>query len=204
MSQPEERNPTHSQKFEALGQLAGGVAHDFNNLLTVIIGGLDLILKDPTDTERVKRLAAAALAAGRRGESLTRQLLAFSRRQALPMGRVDVVALIKQIEPLVRSFLGETIAFRVAFEPETELCWLDPAQFESALINLLVNAKDAVTEYGEISLSVRSKTIRQDEMPHLVDGPSFGIIDLTLCGDTLHRLEHDRFLRLAQMEGFSA
>ncbi len=96
-----------AQRLETVGRLTGGVAHDFNNLLTVIVGGLDMILRRPDDTARVQRLADAALAAGQRGERLTRQLLAFSRNQELKLEVVDIGALLQQAEPLLRRAVGE-------------------------------------------------------------------------------------------------
>ena len=181
MTEPQESSPSHSRKLEALGRLAGGVAHDFNNLLTVIIGGLDMILKDPTDTERVARLAAAALAAGRRGETLTRQILAFARRQDQQSAPYDVGVLVAQVEPLLRIFLGESIDLNVTREPDLEPCLLDPAQFESALINLVVNAKDAVGGPGEINISVCHRVLADNEISDLAGG-TYAAVDVSDSG----------------------
>ncbi|WP_309645487.1 PAS domain S-box protein [Phenylobacterium sp.] len=132
-----------AQRLETVGRLTGGVAHDFNNLLTVVIGGLDLILRHPEDTARVRKLAEAALAAGRRGERLTRQLLVFSRRQELKLEVIDLNELIEQIQPLVRRAIDEGVALSLRRAPGAGMSRLDPAQFEAALLNLVVNAVDA-------------------------------------------------------------
>ena len=153
-----------AHRLETVGRLTGGVAHDFNNLLTVVIGGLDMILKNPADTTRVKRLSEAALAAGRRGERLTRQLLAFSRRQELKLEVIDVGALIEQVEPLVRRAVGADIDLTVNCEAGVGATRLDPAQFEAALLNLVVNAADAVEGPGRIKILTRRVTLAQGEV----------------------------------------
>ena len=153
-----------AHRLETVGRLTGGVAHDFNNLLTVVIGGLDMILKNPADTARVKRLSEAALAAGRRGERLTRQLLAFSRRQELKLEVMDVGALIEQVEPLVRRAVGEAIDLTVDCAPGIGASRLDPAQFEAALLNLVVNAADAVEGGGAIRILSRRVILADGEV----------------------------------------
>jgi len=159
-----------AQRLETVGRLTGGVAHDFNNLLTVVIGGLDMMLKDPADTARVTRMASAALAAGRRGERLTRQLLAFSRRQELRLDNLAVAPLVEQIEPLVRRAAGEAIALKIDCPPEVGAARLDAAQFEAALLNLVVNAADATPAGGEIRIEAARLTLAEDE----VSGASAG------------------------------
>ncbi|GAW40437.1 Blue-light-activated protein [Brevundimonas sp. SH203] len=133
----------HAQRMEAVGRLTGGVAHDFNNLLTVVIGALDIILRSDDPAKR-KKLGEAALAAARRGESLTHQLLAFSRRQALRPEPIDLNALIREGEPLWRRAVGETVDFKVRLKRGGARANVDPAQFEAALLNLIVNARDAL------------------------------------------------------------
>ncbi|MDO8379823.1 PAS domain-containing sensor histidine kinase [Phenylobacterium sp.] len=154
-----------AHRLETVGRLTGGVAHDFNNLLTVVIGGLDMILKNPADTARVIRLSEAALAAGRRGERLTRQLLAFSRRQELKLEVVDVGALIEQVEPLVRRAVGEAIDLTVRCDPQVGATRLDSAQFEAALLNLVVNAADAVGGAGRIEILTRRVSLAAGDIP---------------------------------------
>ncbi len=106
-----------AQKMEAIGQLTGGVAHDFNNLLTVIVGGLDMVMRRPEHTERVVRLAEAAMAAARRGEQLTQQLLAFSRRQMLRPQTLDTNRLLLEFEALAQRAVGEPISLGFDLEP---------------------------------------------------------------------------------------
>jgi PAS domain S-box-containing protein len=139
-----------AQRLETVGRLTGGVAHDFNNLLTVVIGALDMILRRPDQTDRVMNLGQAALEAGRRGERLTRQLLAFSRRQPLKLETVSLRTLILGFEPMLRGVVGE--ATPLAVEVGDDLGWarIDPVQFEAALLNLVVNAKDAIAPEGTI------------------------------------------------------
>ncbi len=139
----------HAQRMEAVGRLTGGVAHDFNNLLTVVIGALDLILKSPDDAARRQKLGEAALSAARRGERLTHQLLAFSRRQALRPETLDINALIRESDPLLRRAVGEAVGYKLKLKRGGARVIVDPAQFEAALLNLIVNARDAVAERGQ-------------------------------------------------------
>jgi signal transduction histidine kinase/CheY-like chemotaxis protein len=150
-----------SQKMEAIGQLTGGVAHDFNNLLTVIVGGLDMMIRRPDQVDRVKRLAEAAMTAARRGEQLTQQLLAFSRRQMLRPQTLNPNRLLLDFEPLAARAAGGAV--RLAFDLDRGLdpIRIDPAQFEAAILNLIVNARDALQESGgEASIEVRSRNVR--------------------------------------------
>ena len=148
-----------AQRLETVGRLTGGMAHDFNNLLTVIVGGLDMILRQPEDLARVKRLGEAALAAGQRGERLTRQLLAFSRNQELKLETVDLPGLILQIEPLIRRAAGEDITLTVRADPKAGAARVDSAQFEAALLNLVVNAVDATPTGGQIVVEVAAERL---------------------------------------------
>ncbi|PXA74396.1 hypothetical protein DMC25_25380 [Caulobacter sp. D4A] len=148
-----------AQRLETVGRLTGGVAHDFNNLLTVMVGGLDMILKKPGDIARVQRLGEAALAAGQRGERLTRQLLAFSRSQELKLEVVDIAGLILQVEPLVRRAAGDAKTLVVEADPQAGASRVDAAQFEAALLNLVVNAVDATPDAGTITVSVTAEAL---------------------------------------------
>jgi PAS domain S-box-containing protein len=139
-----------AQKLEAVGQLTGGVAHDFNNLLTVIIGALDLIQRNPGDGPRAERMIEAAMGAARRGERLTQQLLAFSRRQALKPELVRVDDLLRESEPLLRRAVGEAVNFSVSPSAPEAVAHVDPSQFEAAIMNLVVNARDATPSGGAV------------------------------------------------------
>jgi signal transduction histidine kinase len=134
----------HAQKMEAIGQLTGGVAHDFNNLLTVIVGGLDMMIRRPEQAERVRRLAQAAMNAAQRGEQLTQQLLAFSRRQMLRPQTLNPNRLLLEFKPLADRAAGQAIALDFNLDPGIDPIRVDPAQFESAVLNLIVNARDAM------------------------------------------------------------
>jgi PAS domain S-box-containing protein len=159
-----------AQRLETVGRLTGGVAHDFNNLLTVIIGGLDMILRNVTDPVRVRRLGEAALEAGRRGERLNRQLLSFSRNQELKPEVVDAAALLEQVEPLVRRAVDETIELSIEIAAGAGAAKVDPAQFEAALLNLVVNAADATPAGGSIVIAVERLALSDGQVTDAASG----------------------------------
>ncbi|MFC4440689.1 hybrid sensor histidine kinase/response regulator [Caulobacter henricii] len=148
-----------SQKLEAIGQLTGGVAHDFNNLLTVIIGALDVVERHPEDEARRQRMIAAALAAAKRGEKLTQHLLAFARRQPLRPEICRIDHLIAESEGLLRRALGDAYDFRLRLGGGIRNVLVDSGQFEAALLNLVVNARDATPAGGEITIETRPVTL---------------------------------------------
>ncbi len=160
----------HAQRMEAVGRLTGGVAHDFNNLLTVVIGGLDMLLNNKVDEARRLKLTEAALSAARRGERLTHQLLAFSRRQALRPETVDVNALIREGEPLIRGALGGGMTYSSKLRRGGARIRVDTAQFEAALLNLLVNARDAVGGTGKVEVETRQMKVRAGDVADLEPG----------------------------------
>jgi signal transduction histidine kinase/ActR/RegA family two-component response regulator len=142
----------HLQKMEAVGQLSGGIAHDFNNILTIIIGNLEALLNAfPADGGAGKSLRAA-LRAAERAAVLTQRLLAFSRRQPLEPKLVDLNKLIGGMSELLRRSIGETIAIETVFGAGLWRVHADPAQLESALLNLVLNARDAMPEGGRITI----------------------------------------------------
>ncbi|WP_457106223.1 ATP-binding protein [Methylobacterium sp. P5_C11] len=152
-----------AQKMEAIGQLTGGVAHDFNNLLTVIVGGLDMVIRRPEKTERVLRLAEAAMTAARRGEQLTQQLLAFSRRQMLRPQTLNPNRLLLDFRPLAERAAGGAIELVFDLDPALDPIRIDPAQFEAAVLNLVVNARDAMDGEGHGNrIVVRSRNVHLD------------------------------------------
>ncbi|WP_428376957.1 PAS domain S-box protein [Lichenicoccus sp.] len=148
-----------SQKMESVGQLTGGVAHDFNNLLTAVSGSLALVMAASTD-ERVRRLIEVAQRAADRGGKLTHQLLAFSRRQILQPQTSNINDLITAFEILLRRAVGETINLQFDLSPPLWLSEIDPAQFQSALLNLVVNARDAMPKGGALTIETRNIEIR--------------------------------------------
>ncbi|WP_439476027.1 PAS domain S-box protein [Brevundimonas sp.] len=160
----------HAQRMEAVGRLTGGVAHDFNNLLTVVIGALDIMLRSPNDAAKRQKLGEAALAAARRGEGLTHQLLAFSRRQALRPEAVDLNVQIRESEPLLRRAVGEAVEFKLKLRRGGAHVSVDPSQFEAALLNLVVNARDAVGDNGRITVQTLSCTVEPGEVADLAAG----------------------------------
>jgi PAS domain S-box-containing protein len=156
-----------SQKMEALGQLTGGIAHDFNNLLTVVVGGLDLISKR-LDDEKLKRYAENALGAADRGARLTAQLLAFSRVQRLEVRPTLVAPLIHNMRPLLRNVLGPGINKEYDLDEALMPVMADPTQLEVAILNLAINARDAMPDGGVLTFSSRAIDVAGD--PELEDG----------------------------------
>jgi PAS domain S-box-containing protein len=145
-----------SQKMEAIGQLTYGLAHDFNNLLTVIINSLDrLACADGLSSQHHRQVAAAQRAAAR-GSLLTRQMLAFSRGQTLRPKRCDINALIQGSEDLLRRVCDERTEMSIELQPQLPPVEVDEVQFESALLNLIINARDAMPEGGRIRIVTRS------------------------------------------------
>ncbi len=156
-----------SQKMEALGQLTGGIAHDFNNLLTVVVGGLDLIAKKVED-EKLKRYADNALSAAERGARLTAQLLAFSRVQKLEVRPTYVAPLIENMRPLLRNVLGPAVSKRFDLDRDIMPVMADPTQLELAVLNLAINARDAMPEGGTLYFSTHQLVVADD--PEMADG----------------------------------
>jgi PAS domain S-box-containing protein len=156
-----------SQKMEALGQLTGGIAHDFNNLLTVVVGGLDLIAKRSEDA-KLKRYAENALGAAERGARLTAQLLAFSRVQRLEVKPTLVAPLIENMRPLLKNVLGPGITKDFDLDDSMMPVMADPTQLEVAILNLAINARDAMPDGGMLNFTARPVTVSGD--PDLEDG----------------------------------
>ena len=148
-----EEQLSHARKMEAVGQLTGGIAHDFNNLLTVVLGHADLLMRKPEATPIRPQLEAIKLAADR-GQTLTRQLLAFARRQALAPEAVDLNQLVSNFLPLVRQAVGDAVTVDWKRSAEPIFVMVDANQLENALLNLAVNARDAMAGSGRIVLQV--------------------------------------------------
>lgn len=146
-----------SQKMEAVGQLTGGVAHDFNNLLTVIIGGLDTIARSkPNETVRVRRALEMSRHAADRAASLTSRLLAFSRKQALAPMPTDLNKLVGNMADLLHRTLGEQIELESVLAPRVWTVEIDQNQVESAILNLAVNARDAMPSGGKLTIETQN------------------------------------------------
>jgi PAS domain S-box-containing protein len=141
-----------SQKLEAVGQLTGGIAHDFNNLLMAVLGSLELAQKRLPDDPQINRLISNAIQGARRGATLTQRMLAFARRQELKREAIDVVALVLGLEDLLNQSLGPMITLDIEMAPRLPLVESDPAQLESALVNVVINARDAMPQGGAITI----------------------------------------------------
>src|SRR5450756_846206 len=144
-----------SQKMEAVGQLTGGIAHDFNNLLTGIVGSLDLLQTrlNQGRTDNVARYINAAMTSANRAAALTHRLLAFARRQPLVPKIVDADQLVVSLEDLLRGTIGETIDLEIAASDDLWCTLCDPNQLESALLNLAINARDAMPDGGKLTIT---------------------------------------------------
>jgi signal transduction histidine kinase len=151
-----------AQKMEAIGQLTGGVAHDFNNLLTVIMGGLDTIRRSrPEDTARIQRAAEMAFVGTQRAAGLTNRLLAFSRRQPLAPRPLELNLLVRDMTELLHRTLGETVELETVLAPRLWAVEVDQNQLESAMLNLAVNARDAMPEGGKLTIETANTALDQ-------------------------------------------
>jgi signal transduction histidine kinase len=152
-----------AQKIETMGQLVGGVAHDFNNLLMAVIGNLDLLAKAIPGDPRSARLLNGAMEGARRGATLTHRLLAFARKQELQARATDVFALVEDIRGLIERSVGPMIEVRVTVEDPLPPISVDPNQLEMALLNLAVNARDAMPSGGVLVIALDQQTARGGE-----------------------------------------
>ena len=160
-----------AQKLETLGQLTGGVAHDFNNLLTPITGALDILQKRYADSdERSARLLSNALQAADRAKILLQRLLGFARRQALRTQPVDIAALLWGMRDLVTSSVGPTVEVRLRVDPNLPSALVDPNQLELAILNLTVNARDAMPHGGPLTILAEEIAIGPQSSPKLKPG----------------------------------
>jgi len=151
-----------AQKMEAVGQLTGGVAHDFNNLLTVIIGGLDTIRRArPQEEARIHRAADMALQGAQRAANLTKRLLAFSRRQPLEPKPLDLNHLVRDMTDLLHRSLGEQIELEGVLAPRLWTVEADQNQLENAILNLALNARDAMPEGGKLTIETSNTALDQ-------------------------------------------
>ncbi len=155
-----------ARKMEAIGRLTGGVAHDFNNVLQAVRGSLDLIRRRPADAERVQTFAERGLDATRRGAKLTAQLLTFSREQSPELRPVAVTPLFRGLEDLLRTTLGPTRRLVLEVEDEALVVVADETQLEMAILNLAVNARDAMADGGQLTVAARPFHVTIDpELP---------------------------------------
>jgi PAS domain S-box-containing protein len=159
-----------SQKLESIGQLTGGLAHDFNNLLMAVLGSLELAQKRLPDDPRVTRLIANAIQGAQRGAVLTQRMLAFARRQELKREAVDLPGLVLGMASLLERTLGPSFAIETKFPLGLDPVETDPAQVESALLNLAINARDAMPGGGAIVIGARRAKVAEGEIVDLSPG----------------------------------
>jgi PAS domain S-box-containing protein len=176
----------HSQRLESVGQLTGGIAHDFNNLLTVIQGNLQVLEDLPALAGDAygRQLVAAATRASRRGAELTGKLLAFSRRQMLQPRPVDVGVLLNALADMLRRTLDQRIRIEVDVPADCAPVLADPGQLESALLNIAINARDAMPEGGTLRFGAQTCAALPAEMRHEFDdpvAPQHGFVVLTIA-----------------------
>ncbi|WP_198651586.1 PAS domain-containing sensor histidine kinase [Dyella sp. C11] len=169
-----------SQKLEAVGQLTGGVAHDFNNLLMAVIGSLELLEARLTHDPQALNLLGNALAGAQRGAALTRRMLAFARKQELRPTSVDVKALVQGITTLLQRSAGPTVTVDTVFPLSLQPTLVDGNQLELALLNLVMNARDAMPEGGHIIIAAKDETI---DLNHRTGLPPGAYVCLTVTDD---------------------
>lgn len=159
-----------AQKMDAIGKLTGGVAHDFNNLLAVIVGSLDLARQRLASGADISRYIDNAMTAAERGATLTQRMLAFARKQELKLRSVDCVTLVRDMADLLKTTLGNGVAIETRFPLQLSAAHADPAQLELALLNLAVNARDAMPDGGRIIIEGAEATLSKAQRPDLADG----------------------------------
>ncbi|WP_404710670.1 ATP-binding protein [Sphingomonas sp. MMS24-J13] len=168
-----------SQKLEAMGQLTGGVAHDFNNLLVPILGGLDMLARRGTGDAREQRLISGALQSAERARALVQRLLAFARRQPLTPTAIDLAAIMLELSPLIGSTIGPRIELSLDIAEGLPLARGEQNQVEMALINLVVNARDAMPDGGRLRLEAHHEVVSGAHRAGLIPGEyvRIGVVD---------------------------
>jgi signal transduction histidine kinase len=165
-----EEHLRHAQKLEAIGQLTGGMAHEFNNMLQGIVGYLELLRTRIDDRDEVRRIVEEVDAIAWHGAEITRSLLAFARKQSLEPRPIDVSAAVVEVSRVLRGVLTEDISVAISIEGDVGLAIADPNQLQSALLNLAINARDAMPEGGLITLEAGNAGVVEDQIA------SFGLM----------------------------
>jgi signal transduction histidine kinase/CheY-like chemotaxis protein len=169
-------------KMEAVGQLTGGIAHDFNNLLTIVVGQLEIALNRGNADPRTVASLQAALRAAERGAALTRHLLAFARRQHLDPRPVDIPGVFSAAERLLEQTIGPGIALVIRSEPDLHPAWIDPNQLELAILNLALNARDAMPRGGVLRISAENRQEDSGSLPSELRPFDYVVISVTDTG----------------------
>ncbi|RZA36910.1 MAG: response regulator [Lysobacteraceae bacterium] len=176
----------HAQKLEAVGKLTGGVAHDFNNVLQIVTGNVQLVQMMAGDNAMMQKRLDSIRSAVQRGAKLSSQLLAFARRQPLQPVALNVLRLLKNMEELLQRAIGETVALHIRSEPDLWNTQIDPGQFENVILNLAINARDAMPAGGALTISLGNVTLGEHEarrLPELARGDYvFVAVADTGCG----------------------
>ena len=180
-----------AQKMEAIGKLTGGVAHDFNNLLAVIVGSLDLARLRLATGADISRYIDNAMTAAERGATLTQRMLAFARKQELKLQSVDCVALVRNMADLLKTTLGTGVSIETRFPLHLSAAHADPAQLELALLNLAVNARDAMPGGGRIIIEGAEATLSKAQRPDL-DGRRYVRLSIIDEGEGMDAATLDR------------
>ncbi|OKO85546.1 PAS domain-containing sensor histidine kinase [Bradyrhizobium sp. AS23.2] len=202
-----------SQKFDALGQLTGGIAHDFNNLLMIISGSLHVLKRSATNDAKLERAISAIETATKRGAALTNQLLTFARRQSVNPQAIDFAERIASIREVLDAGVGSAVRLALDIEPDAWPITADVSELETALLNLVINARDAMPDGGTVTIGARNTVL--DEPPLAGDFLAISIADtgLGIPGDVLDKIFEPFFttkpigkgtgLGLSQVHGFA-
>lgn len=189
-----EEQLAHSQKLEAVGRLAGGIAHDFNNLLTVIRGNVYLNLTDTELPEQTRADLESIENAATRASVMTRQLLAFGRKQVLQAQETDINAIVREVEKMLCRIIGEDVELCLDLQEGLWPTKVDPGQLEQVILNMVVNARDALPRGGQVVLETRNVTLEQQPWVHLAEPRSGPYVKIAIrdngVGMSAETLEH--------------
>jgi len=188
-----EAHALQSQKMEAIGQLTAGLAHDFNNLLQVVHGSLELMAVKREDERAFKRYHEAAMTAAQRGTKLTAQLLSFARRSRLEPRRIEISSLISSVVELLESTVGSRADLQLNLRRRLPKIEVDPIHLETALINVVTNARDAIETGGTITIATSLRAVSADEVPGL-DAGDHVLLEVSDDGHGMPRAVLDRAL----------
>jgi two-component system cell cycle sensor histidine kinase/response regulator CckA len=183
-----------SQKMEAIGRFAGGIAHDFNNMMTAVIGFSDYLLSSRRDDDALVSIIEQIKTAGQRAASLTQQLLAFSRRQVMETQLIDLQLIIGNMEQMLKQLIGEDIILNITFDKKPSIIKSDHSQVEQIIMNLVINARDAMPEGGELIIEIETTVLDEDYCKEWIDIEAGTYVVLSItdtgCGIDKETLSH--------------